>query len=359
MPHAPRPSDDALADLLERLVNIPSVSRQEQAIADLIAARLEARGTGEVIRINRSVVWRGPKRKKPLVVLVGHIDTVRPQGNEVARREDGNLIGLGSSDMKAGVAVMLALVETLDPLELPYDLAAVFYDGEEGPPERNGLRRVLRRKRWLRKARLAIVLEPTDLGVEMGCNGSVNLEITVPGRSGHAARPWTGVNAVRVGAEWLAAIQHAAVKTVEVQGLAFRETLEITRLRAGNARNVLPDRMLVNLNHRFPPDRTLEEAVQRVRELVPPEFVFEVRSGSPPGRVCLDDPLVQDFVRAAGGRVAGKQGWTDVARFTELGIPAFNYGPGLVEMCHRADEYCPLANLGVAYDVLAGWLQRG
>jgi succinyl-diaminopimelate desuccinylase len=194
--------------------------------------------------------------------------------------------------MKAGVAVMLALLETLDPLELPYDLAAVFYDGEEGPPERNGLRRVLRRKRWLRKARLAIVLEPTDLGVEMGCNGSVNLEITVPGRSGHAARPWTGVNAVRVGAEWLAAIQHAAVKTVEVQGLAFRETLEITRLRAGNARNVLPDRMLVNLNHRFPP-RSDARGGRAARARAGATRV-RVRGAErlPPGRVCLDDPLV-------------------------------------------------------------------
>jgi len=359
MSHAPRPDDAVLADLLERLVNIPSVSRKEHAIAEFVATRLEARATGEVTRIHRSVVWRGPKRKKPLIVLVGHLDTVRPQDNAVARRENGQLIGLGASDMKAGLTVMLALLDTLDPLELPYDLAAVFYDGEEGPPQRNGLRRVLRRMRWLRRARLAIVLEPTDLGVEMGCNGSVNLEITVPGRSGHAARPWTGVNAVREGADWLASIQRAPVAKVEVQGLAFQETLEVTRLRSGSARNVLPDKMLVNLNHRFPPDRTLEEAIERVRALVPPEFKFHVRSGSPPGKVCLDDELVQTFVRAAGGRVAGKQGWTDVARFTALGVPAFNYGPGLVEMCHRADESCPLANLGVAYDVLAGWLQQG
>lgn len=348
--------DDSLAELLELLVNTRSVSRHEQAIADLIAARLEARANGEVIRVRRSVVWRGPLRDRPLLVLAGHIDTVRAQGNDVARRENGNIVGLGASDMKAGLAVMLALVDSLDLDAARFDLACVFYDGEEGPAAKNGLKRVLRQQRWLRRARLAILLEPTNLNVELGCNGSVNLEVTVPGVSAHAARPWTGRNAVTAGADWLAEIGRTPLATISVGGVEFRETLEVTRLRAGSARNVLPGKMVVNLNHRFPPDRTTELAIARVCALVPDAFEIKVRSSSPPGQVCLGDPLVDEFIARSGARIAGKQGWTDVARFTALGVPAFNYGPGLVELCHRADEYCPIANIGLACERLKDWI---
>ena len=366
------PTSESLADLLEHLVNIPSLSGQEHALADLLEARLTAAGNGEVLRTRRSLVWRGPQQERPLVVLAGHIDTVGPQGNAVARRENGNgtergmgdsmgnsmgnIVGLGATDMKSGIAVMLGLIEGVDFARARFDVACVFYECEEGPAAKNGLKRVLNKFRWLRGARLAVVLEPTDLNVEMGCNGTVNLEVRVPGVSAHAARPWTGRNAVTVGAEWLATIGHTAVETVTVQGLEFRETLEVTRLRAGSARNVLPGEMIVNLNHRFTPNRTLDEAVARVRALVPESFGFKVRSSSPPGRVCLDDEEVQRFIQRFDVRVAGKQGWTDVARFTRRGIPAFNYGPGLAELCHRADEYCPIANLGVAYERLAAWL---
>lgn len=358
------PTSESLADLLEQLVNIPSLSGQEHALADLLEARLTAAGNGEVLRTRRSLVWRGPQQGRPLVVLAGHIDTVRPQGNEVARRENGdgtipgmgNIVGLGATDMKAGIAVMLGLIDAVDFSRARFDVACVFYECEEGPAAKNGLKRMLSKFRWLRNARLAVVLEPTDLNVEMGCNGTVNLEVRVPGVSAHAARPWTGRNAVTAGADWLATIGHTPVETVTVQGLEFRETLEVTRLRAGSARNVLPGEMIVNLNHRFPPDRTLDEAVARVRALVPESFGFKVRSSSPPGRVCLDDAEVQLFIQRFDVRVAGKQGWTDVARFTRRGIPAFNYGPGLAELCHRADEYCPIANLGVAYERLAAWL---
>ena len=355
-PLPPPHTDASLADLLERLIDIPSASRHEHEIADFITARLEALGNGEVLRVRRSVIWRGARRDRPLIVLAGHIDTVRAQGNATARRENGNIIGLGASDMKAGIAVMLALLDTLDPDRARFDLACVFYDGEEGPSSKNGLKRVLRRERWLRRARLAIVLEPTDLGIEMGCNGSLNLEITVPGVAAHAARPWTGRNAVTAGADWLASLAHVPLARVEVDGIEFRETLEVTRLRAGSARNILPARMLVNLNHRFAPHRTVEQETARLRTLIPGEFELKLRSSSPPGRVCLDDPLVQDFIAHTSAPVAGKQGWTDVARFTALGVAAFNYGPGLTEMCHRSDEYCPIANMGLALERLSSWL---
>jgi succinyl-diaminopimelate desuccinylase len=347
---------DTLADLTAQLVDIPSVTGDERAIADWVAARLARRGTGEVLRSGLSVVWRGPERGRPLVLLVGHLDTVPPQGNAGARREGGMLYGIGTTDMKSGDAVMLALVESLDPAALRFDLACVFYDAEEGPAERNGLKRVLAEMPWLTTASLAVVLEPTDLRVEMGCNGVLNVEVRVPGVAGHAARPWTGRNAVHAGAEWLAAIAAIGWQERQVQGIAYRETLEVTTLTAGVARNVLPAEMVVNLNHRFNPDRTVEQAVAAVRARVPAEFGFRVVDAAPPGAVGLDHPEIAAFVRRFGLTVAGKQGWTDVARLTSAGVPAFNYGPGLAELCHRTDEHLPVAHLEVVYRNLAAFL---
>jgi succinyl-diaminopimelate desuccinylase len=347
---------DSIADLLATLVDIPSVTGNEAAIAAFVEQRLHVRGAGEVTRSGNGVIWRSPRRGRPLVVLAGHIDTVPPQGNETARREGGNLFGLGTTDMKAGVAVMLALAETLDPNALRCELACVFYDAEEGPAAANGLGRILPANPWLRDAAVAIVLEPTDLGVELGCNGILNVEVRVPGVSAHAARPWLGRNAVGEGAAWLAEITRYPVTPVSVLGLEYRETLQVTTLRAGRARNVVPDEMVVNLNHRFTPGTTVEQASAKLRRLVPEGFGFEVVDAAPAGRVALDQPIVAEFVRRAGARVGGKQGWTDVARFSAAGIPAFNYGPGLADLCHRADEHCPIANLGVVYDTLARFL---
>ena len=350
-----RPTADSIAELLVALVDIPSVTGQEERIAQYVTERLASR-PGEVTRSGNGVVWRGPRRGKPLVVLAGHLDTVPPQGNAKARREGGSIHGLGTTDMKAGDAVMLALHESLDPNTLRFDLALVFYDAEEGPAVNNGLGRILRDMPWLTEAALAVLLEPTDMNVEMGCNGILNVEVRVPGVSAHAARPWMGTNAVGEGAAWLAEITRFPVTPVIVQGLEYRETLQVTTLHAGTARNVVPGEMVANLNHRFPPDRSVEQAIARVRALVPQAFGFEVVDQAPPGEVCLERPLVQEFVKRFGARIAGKQGWTDVARFTSAGIPAFNFGPGLAELCHRADERCPIDNLGRAYDWLAAFL---
>ena len=349
---------ETLVDLLEQLVNIPSVTGNEQAIADWITRRLASASRGEVIRHGLSVIWRAPRRGRPLVVLAGHTDTVPPQGNTTARRDGDRLYGLGTTDMKAGDAVMLAIADTIDLDAMPYDLACVFYDAEEGPAERNGLKRVLQESPWLREASLAILLEPTDGAVEMGCNGILNVEVRVPGVAAHAARPWQGRNAVAEGAAWLTDITRFETRAHVLHGMTFRETLQVTKVTAGTARNVVPAEMVVNLNHRFPPDRTPAEAIAALRRLVPESFAFEVVDQAPPGRLCMDDAIVQRFVRHTGATLAGKQGWTDVARFTEAGIPAFNYGPGLPDLCHRADEYCPIPNLIAVHDALTTFLTR-
>ncbi len=348
----------ALADLLEQLVNIPSVTGHEQQIVDWITRRLAAGSRGEIIRHGLSLIWRAPRTGRPLIVLAGHTDTVPPQGNANAHRIGDRVLGVGTTDMKAGDAVMLALAESLELESLWCDLALVFYDAEEGPAERNGLKRVLEESPWLREASLAIILEPTDCAVEMGCNGILNIEVRVPGIAAHAARPWQGRNSVAEGAQWLADITRHPVSSTSVQGLEYRETLQVTTLHAGTVRNVLPAEMVVNLNHRFPPDRTIEQAVSRIRALIPPAFGFAVVDQAAPGAVCLDNALVQRFLRLTAARVAGKQGWTDVARFTAAGVPAINYGPGIPDLCHRADEYCPVDNLGVVYEHLAAFLTR-
>jgi succinyl-diaminopimelate desuccinylase len=347
---------DRIADMLETLVNIPSVTGQEGAIADWLMNRLRGRPGGELLRSGHSVVWRpvpGHPRR-PLLVLAGHIDTVPPQGNDRARREDGKLFGLGTTDMKGGDAVMLALLDVLHPNELRFDVAAVFYDAEEGPHANNGLKRLLNEMPWLREATLAILLEPTDLKVELGCNGVINAEVTVRGKSAHSARPWTGVNAVQRAASWLAEITRFEPRPVQFAGAEFVETLQVTLLKAGRARNIVPDELVANLNYRFTPDRTLAEAERTLRAMVPPEFEVAVVDAAEPGRVCGDDPEVQSFVRRFAAKVAGKQGWTDVAQFTAAGVPAFNFGPGIPELCHQPGEFCPIANLETA----CRWLQE-
>ena len=398
---------DALADLLETIVNIPSETGHEALLADWVRARLERLRGGQLLRSGDSLVWRGPPRGRPLVVLAGHLDTVPAQGNARARVTEDRLYGLGSSDMKAGDAVLLTLLESLDAERLRFDLAAVFYDAEEGPFERNGLKRLLGELPWLASATLAILLEPTDLRVELGCVGSLNAEVRVTGKSAHSARPWLGVNAVERAAPWLAEVTRFPTTAVSVQGVEFRETLQVTTLRAGRAKNVVPDELVANLNYRFPPDRTLEEAERRVRGLVPAEFEVRVVDRAVPGKVCGDAPQVREFIDRSGATVAGKQGWTellvdhparpgamyselfadwirlsglmdyavgllgllqdhaaigelvDVLRFTAAGVPAMNFGPGIPEQAHQAGEYCPLVNLGSAFDTLAAFLHGG
>jgi succinyl-diaminopimelate desuccinylase len=347
-----------LVELLETLVNIPSETGQEAAIADWLLARLRTVRTGEIVTTGHAVVWRGPQADRPLVVLAGHTDTVPAQGNGKARIEGDKLYGLGSSDMKAGDAVMLALLETLDPGALRFDLAAVFYDAEEGPADRNGLGRVIAEMPWLRQARLAILLEPTDLKVELGCNGSINAEVVVRGQAAHSARPWTGVNAVERAAPWLQTITKFAPKPVTFAGAEFVETLQVTTLKAGRARNVVPDELVANLNYRVPPDRTLDDAERALRAMVPPEFEMRVVDRAAPGASCGDDPEVRAFVHRFGAKVAGKQGWTDVARFTAAGVPAFNFGHGIPEQAHQAGEFCPIPNLDVAMRWLAEFLKK-
>jgi len=347
---------ESLTTLLTQLVDIPSETGREQRIAEWVVNRLHGCPGGELLRSGNAVVWRATSRNRPLLVLAGHLDTVPAQGNATARRNGDKLYGLGTSDMKSGDAVMLALLETVATEAMRFDVAAVFYDAEEGPHVNNGLGRLIAEMPWLRDASLAILLEPTDLRLELGCNGVMNAEVTVRGKSAHSARPWMGVNAVERAAPWLAEVTRFEPRPVTFSGAEFVETLQVTMLRSGRARNVIPDELVANLNYRFPPDRTLEDAEDALRAFVPRDFDCAIVDKAAPGRVCDDHPEVLAFQRRFDARVAGKQGWTDVARFTAAGIPAFNFGPGIPEQAHQAGEYCPVQNLEIAYQWLAQFL---
>jgi succinyl-diaminopimelate desuccinylase len=341
------PSD--LAALTAALCAIPSPTGQEDAIAAWIGDFLVPLPV-QVQRVGRTLVARGPARGRPLVLLVGHTDTVRPQAGQgpgadgrcPVERQGDRLVALGASDMKAGVALMLALLADL-PLEaLPWDLGMVFYDAEEGPYAQSGLGPTLDALPWLSEAALAICLEPSDNAVQVGCMGALHARVRFTGRAAHSARPWEGDNAIHQAGPLLERLRSRGSRDVEIGGLLWREVTSATLARGGEQRNRVPDRFELNLNHRFAPDRSLEEAMADVRALVGPEAELSFEDLCPAGRVVRDNPLLRRFLALSGAPAQPKQAWTDVARLGERGIDAVNCGPGASAQAHQAGEWVDL-----------------
>ena len=347
-----RPPD--LVALTSRLVDVPSVSGGEAALADLVVSELRQQCPPcELTRSGNNVVLSGPHRPdRPSIVLAGHLDTVPPAGNERARLRDDRLYGLGTSDMKSGLAIMIAIARTVDWLTARANLTFVFYECEEVSLERNGLRKLFPEMPLLATADLAILLEPTDATVELGCLGTLNARVTARGRAAHSARPWLGENAILKAVPFLARFAALAPRPVSVGGVEFLETFQITTAEGGRARNVIPDAFAMNVNFRYAPTRTPGEAVAELRAMVPEGFDFDLVDAAPPGVVRSDHPLIEDLLGRFGLRRRGKQAWTDVAQFSERGVAAVNFGPGVPEQAHQAEEYVPVANLARAYDVL-------
>jgi succinyl-diaminopimelate desuccinylase len=238
-------------------------------------------------------------------------------------------------------------------------VVGVFYDKEEGPADQNGLENVLAKAPWLLESEFAIVLEPTDLGVELGCNGAMNAELVFAGKAAHSARPWLGENAVTKAGAWLASMHERAPVPVDIDGLEFREVFSVTRADGGIANNVLPAEMRINLNYRFPPIYTLEEAEERLRDVAEPADWVVITDRAPAGSVVEDNPHLDRLVAIAGGERQAKQGWTDVARLSSRGIPAINYGPGDPSLAHQAAESVALASVDHAFEVLREFLVDG
>src|SRR5215471_4417142 len=332
-------------DLAERtleLVNIPSPSRAEAPLLEHVRHAVSlplTYGTDEAL------LFASPRSGRPLVLLAGHLDTVPAQDNLPGRIENESVIGLGASDMKGGLAVMVELANWAAgwPDGLDCDLGFLFFVREELPAEESALPRVFAEAPIVRESDLVVVLEPTDNAIHAGCLGNLTATAVFRGESAHSARPWQGVNAIDVAVRGLAPVVAAEPVEVEVGGLTFVEVLSATRIAGGIADNVIPDRVEVRLNYRYAPSRTPAEAQDRLRELVGGEV--EISSNSPPARVATDSELVERLRRAGDLAVEPKQAWTPVAEFAAEGLDAVNFGPGATRYAHRRDERVEIAEL--------------
>jgi succinyl-diaminopimelate desuccinylase len=357
-PNGPAIDLDAdVVTLTRAICDLESVSGQEKPLADAVEQALHRLPHLEVLRDGDAVVARTQLGRAERVVLAGHLDTVPVADNLPTRLEgEGNdavIQGRGTADMKSGVAVHLRIAATVP--EPNRDITFVFYDHEEVDAARNGLGRLARdHPDWL-SGQFAVLGEPTSGVVEGGCNGTLRVDVIVRGVAAHSARSWLGRNAVHQAGVVLDRLRAYLPRVAEVDGLLYREGLNAVGIRGGVAGNVIPDECVVTVNYRFAPDRMPDEAVDHLRTVFNgyEVTVVDAAAGARPG---LDDPAASAFVAAIGRAPAPKQGWTDVARFSELGIPAVNYGPGDPLLAHRDDEACTVSAIRECERALRAWL---
>jgi succinyl-diaminopimelate desuccinylase len=347
-----------LDETLLWLCAIPSPIGEERALCDAVAARLATLPlAADIRRYGDSVVVplvRGTGG--PRVALAGHLDTVRTE-NGPARIDGDRCFGAGSSDMKSGLAVMIALAESLDLRRVRPELTLVFYAREEGPYAENELGPVLERDPELRHVDLAVCLEPSDNKLHLGCVGSIHATVTFEGRTAHSARPWEGDNAITKAASLLAEMGDVRPRESVIDGLTYRSVTTVTQARdGGRGRNVVPDRFALNLNHRFAPDRTLEQARADVLAMVGDRARVEMTDLSPAAPPGSTHPLVRALVAAGVRAVEPKQAWTDVARFAALGVAAVNFGPGENKQAHQKNESTSLPLVHEGYAIVDRWL---
>jgi len=340
-------------DLTAALIDIPSESLHEAEIADAVERALRRIDRLDVRRDGHSIVASTSLGRSERVVIAGHLDTVPENGNLPARSDGETLWGLGSCDMKGGVAIALKLAAELsDPAR---DVTFVLYEAEEIAAKRNGLGRIAReRPDWL-SGDFAILMEPSDARVEAGCQGTLRVEIRAAGERAHSARWWMGSNAIHALRPALDLLADYRPRDVLIDGLTYREGLNAVGIRGGVSGNVVPDEAVLTVNYRFAPDRDEQAALGHLRELFA-DFELTVTDSAPGAMPGLARPAAAAFVAAVGGEVGPKFGWTDVAKFTALGIPAVNYGPGDPSFAHKADEHVPVAHIRSVHDRLTRWL---
>jgi succinyl-diaminopimelate desuccinylase len=346
-----------IVDLLRAIADVESVSGDEKALADLVEEALRALPHLEVVRDGDAVVARTHLGRAERVVIAGHLDTVPvaanlPSSRKVVDGED-RVYGRGTCDMKGGVAVQLAVAAAVpEPVR---DVTWIFYDHEEVDAERNGLNRLSRTRPELLAADLAVLMEPTAAAVEGGCQGTLRVAVRTHGVAAHSARSWLGSNAIHTAGEVLRRLESYRPAEVLVDGLLYREGMNAVAITGGIAGNVVPDRCEVVVNYRFAPDKDESAAVGEVRRLFD-SYDVELLDVAPGARPGLDLPAAKAFAAAVGGEVRPKYGWTDVARFSALGIPAVNYGPANPNQAHADDEHCRVEDLFVCRDALVRWL---
>ncbi len=346
-----------VVELTRQICDIESVSGNETELADAIHAALNAYSHLEVLRDGDAVVARTNLGRGARVVIAGHIDTVPVANNLPVKflpmEREQVLWGRGTVDMKAGVAVQLKLAATL--AEPNTDVTWIFYDHEEVEASKNGLGRLARNHPELLKASFAVLCEPTGAQVEGGCNGTMRIEIKTHGVKAHSARPWMGKNAIHATAEILTILANHKTDNVEVDGLVYRESLNAVLISGGIATNVIPDEAKITVNYRFAPSKSVAEAEAHLRAIFA-GFDLTVTDSAAGARPGLDLPEAVRFVAATGTTAKPKYGWTDVARFSELGVPAVNYGPGDPSKAHADDENVPVSQIYACESGLRSWL---
>ena len=349
-----------VADLLQTLIDVPSESLQEQAIADAVEVAVRRLPHLDVVRDGHTIIARTQLGRAERVVIGGHLDTVPANANLPSRRVvvDGEdrIYGLGACDMKGGVAVALRLAAALT--EPTRDVTWIWYEAEEIDSQYNGLRRLADERPELLAADFAVLMEPSNAVVEAGCQGTMRVEVRTTGTRAHSARSWMGDNAIHKAGEILSRLSVYEPRQVVIDGLTYREGLSAVGIRGGVAGNVIPDEAVVAVNYRFAPNRTAVEGEAHLRDVFEgfDLIVIDAVDGALPG---LSHPAAQDFLAAVGGTPSPKFGWTDVARFTSLGIPAVNYGTGNPSLAHHKDEYAPVADLRAVEAGLRAWLTGG
>jgi succinyl-diaminopimelate desuccinylase len=345
-----------VVDLTAALCDIESVSRDEQAVCDAVEAALAPLSHLALTRVGNSLVARTDLGRSERVVLAGHLDTVpltTDPPNLPTQRRGEDLWGRGTVDMKGGVAVQLKAALVAEPSR---DLTFVFYEGEEIDSAYNGLLHIQQqRPELIEDADFAVLLEPTAGQVEGGCKGTLRAEVVTKGIAAHSARPWNGHNAIHDAAEVLSRLAEYQPQDVVVDGLEYREAMNAVGISGGVAGNVIPDRCVVTVNYRYAPDKSPDDAVAVVEQLFS-GFVVTVKDNAGGARPGLDLPGAKSFVEALGVDVVAKQGWTDVARFAAMGLPAVNFGPGDPNLAHHDEERCPVAQLTAAEAALLRWL---
>ena len=339
--------------LTRALVDIESVSGNERRIADEVERALRDLRDLDVLRDGDSIVARTHLGRAERVAIAGHLDTVPINQNLPSRLADERVYGLGSCDMKGGCAVGLRLAATVpEPIR---DVTFVFYECEEVEAVRNGLSRLAATCPDLLGADLAILMEPSGALVEGGCQGTIHVDVIARGVRAHSARAWMGSNAIHAAAPILDVLNAYTPRRPDVEGLTYREGLHAVGIRGGVAGNVLPDTCTVSVNYRFAPDRSEEEALAHLRELFA-GFDLDVTDSAPGARPCLDRSAAAAFAAAMGGQPRPKFGWTDVARFSLLGVPAVNFGPGEPSLAHTQGEFVETEHLRSCESRMRSWL---
>lgn len=343
--------------LTAALVDVESVSGGEARLADLVEQALRECAPLTVRRDGNVVLARTESGHPQRVILAGHLDTVPVAGNVPSRRDGDVLHGCGTVDMKSGIAVMLRMAHLIatGSLRPAVDVTWVCYDCEEIESARNGLGRIARSAPGELAGDLAVLLEPTDGIVEGGCQGTLRAVVRVRGVRAHSARSWLGTNAIHAAGAVLDRLARYEARTVDVEGLTYREGLNAVAITGGVAGNVIPDECAVTVNFRFAPDRSEEAAFEHVRELFD-GFEVELTDSAPAARPGLDSPLAAAFAAAVGGTPRAKLGWTDVARFGQLRVPALNFGPGDPNLAHKPEERVSLSAIEAAEAALARFL---